>query len=97
MSSWLASDVPVPPLCPGRDTRNKPTVSKVGPGARELRRPASDDRRLKVVRDGQRFCRPRRDEFAGGERPLTAEAVGDSQPSGPGRRAAGPLTIIKQS
>jgi len=62
MSSWLPSDVPVPSLCPGRDTRKKPTVSTMGPRARELRSPAGDDRRLAVVPDGERFCRPRRDE-----------------------------------
>gem|GEM_PF-5575872 len=29
MRSWLPSGVPVPLLCPGRDARNKPTVSTV--------------------------------------------------------------------
>ena len=65
MRSWLPSGVPVPPLCSGRDTRNKPTVSTVGPTARELRSSARDDRRLAVVRGGETFCRPWRGEFAG--------------------------------
>jgi len=86
----------VPLLSPGRDTRNKPTVSTVGPRARKLRSPTKDGRRLAVIRGGQRFCHPRRDQSAGGERLPTAEAVGYSQSSLPGRRAAGPLTIIEQ-